>query len=63
MHATPVACEALLVRQDTNRADQVETLMEGSGTVFIAVGAMHLAGDDSVQEILRARGVAVTEAP
>lgn len=63
LRATPVVYEALLVRRNTNWADQIETLLEGSGTVFIAVGSMHLAGDDSVQEILRARGVAVTEAP
>jgi len=37
--------------------------MEGSGTIFIAVGALHLSGDDSVQEILRGRGVEVEVAP
>ena len=60
---TPLLYEALLVRRNTNWADQIETLLDGSGTVFIAVGALHLAGDDSVQQILKARGVEVAPAP
>lgn len=63
LRATPLLYEALLVRRNTNWADQIETLLEGSGTVFIAVGALHLAGDDSVQAVLRARGVEVAVAP
>ncbi|MFC5345091.1 TraB/GumN family protein [Brevundimonas staleyi] len=51
--------DALLVRRNTNWADQIQTLLEGSGTTFIAVGSAHLAGDDSVQEILERRGVEV----
>ncbi len=57
---SPVLYEALLVRRNTDWADQIQTMLEGSGTVFIAVGAAHLAGDDSVQEILEDRGVTVT---
>ena len=49
--------DALLTRRNTNWAGQIETMLAGSGTVFIAVGAAHLAGDDSVQEILADRGV------
>ncbi|MDP3803842.1 TraB/GumN family protein [Brevundimonas sp.] len=52
--------QALLVQRNTDWAGQIQTLLEGSGTVFIAVGAAHLAGEDSVQEILEARGVTVT---
>ena len=51
--------QALLVRRNTNWADQIQTELAGSGTAFIAVGAAHLAGDDSVQEILERRGVDV----
>lgn len=51
--------EALLVRRNANWADQIETMLEGSGTVFIAVGAAHLAGRDSVQTMLERRGVEV----
>lgn len=52
--------QALLVRRNTDWAGQIQTLLEGSGTVFIAVGSAHLAGDDSVQSILEQRGVEVT---
>ena len=55
--------QALLVRRNTNWADQIQAELEGSGTVFIAVGAAHLAGDDSVQDILERRGVEVDVAP
>ena len=55
--------ELLLVRRNAEWTNQIETLLEGSGTVFIAVGALHLAGDDSVQQILKARGVEVAPAP
>lgn len=61
--ATPLLYDALLVRRNTRWADQIQTLLEGSGTVFVAVGAMHLAGDDSVQAILVRRGVPVETAP
>lgn len=52
--------QALLARRNANWADQIQTLLAGSGTTFIAVGSAHLAGDDSVQEILEDRGVTVT---
>jgi uncharacterized protein YbaP (TraB family) len=54
--------QALLVQRNTDWAGQIQTLLQGSGTVFVAVGAAHLAGDDSVQEILEDRGVEVDEA-
>jgi len=52
--------QSLLVRRNTDWADQIQTLLAGSGTTFIAVGSAHLAGSDSVQEILSHRGVEVT---
>ena len=55
--------DALLVRRNANWATQIQTLLAGSGTAFIAVGAAHLAGDDSVQEMLEDRGVTVQVAP
>ena len=57
---SPGLYQALLVQRNTDWANQIQTLMEGSGVIFIAVGAAHLAGDDSVQDILEDRGVTVT---
>ena len=57
--ASPELYQALLVDRNTDWANQIETMLQGSGTVFIAVGAAHLAGDDSVQAILEQRGVEV----
>lgn len=57
---SPAVYQALLVQRNTDWAGQIQTLLAGSGTAFIAVGAAHLVGDDSVQEILKDRGVAVT---
>jgi len=57
---SPGLYRALLVQRNADWAGQIQTLLAGSGTAFIAVGAAHLAGDDSVQEILADRGVAVT---
>ena len=60
---SPGLYRALLVQRNTDWADQIQTLLAGSGTTFIAVGAAHLAGDDSVQDILEDRGVNVEVAP
>jgi uncharacterized protein YbaP (TraB family) len=53
----PALYDVILTNRNTDWANQIQTEMEGSGTVFIAVGALHLAGPDSVQAILDARGV------
>lgn len=55
----PGVYKAILVDRNADWANQIETLLEGSGTAFIAVGAAHLAGDDSVQAMLTQRGVHV----
>jgi uncharacterized protein YbaP (TraB family) len=52
--------QALLVRRNADWAGQIQTLLAGSGTVFIAVGSAHLVGEDSVRAILEERGVEVT---
>jgi uncharacterized protein YbaP (TraB family) len=49
--------QSLLVNRNINWAGQIQTLLDGSGTVFIAVGAAHLAGADSVQAQLAQRGI------
>ncbi|SKB67903.1 TraB/GumN family protein [Sphingopyxis flava] len=60
LEATPELAEALLYRRNANWADQIKTRMEEPGTVFIAVGAGHLAGKRSVQDYLKERGLTVT---
>jgi uncharacterized protein YbaP (TraB family) len=51
--------EAVVLRRNRVWADEIEQRLEGSGRIFIAVGAAHLIGDDSVVDLLRTRGVAV----
>ena len=51
--------QALLVKRNANWAGQIDTMMDGEGVIFIAVGAAHLAGDDSVQVLLEQRGFTV----
>lgn len=55
----PDIYKALLTDRNAGFADQIQTLLAGSGMAFVAVGAAHLAGDDSVQAMLEARGIAV----
>lgn len=51
------AIDALLLNRNENWAGQIETMLKGSGTHFIAVGGGHLVGPDSVQERLKLRGI------
>jgi uncharacterized protein len=44
----PELYDALLVRRNTDWVKQIDTMLKGSGTQFIAVGAGHLLGEDSV---------------
>jgi len=55
----PDAYEVVFTNRNKNWADQIEEEMKGSGTDFIAVGAGHLVGKDSVPAMLRARGYTV----
>lgn len=54
--------KALLYDRNANWADWIEARMEQPGTVFIAVGAGHLAGEHSVQEYLAERGLVALRA-
>jgi len=53
----PDAYDAMLTRRNANWVKQIKEILAGSGTSFIAVGAGHLAGDDSVQLMLAADGI------
>ena len=47
--------EALLYNRNANWADWIENRLQEPGSVFIAVGAGHLAGEKSVQDMLAKR--------
>jgi uncharacterized protein YbaP (TraB family) len=49
--------ELLLVNRNKNWADWIDKRLDQPGTVFMAVGAGHLAGPDSVQKYLKDRGI------
>lgn len=51
--------EILLTRRNARWAEWLQNRLAQPGTVFVAVGAGHLAGDDSVQEYLQRRGLRV----
>ena len=52
--------EALLHRRNAKWASTLAARMDRPGTVFVAVGAGHLAGAGSVEDLLSARGFKVT---
>lgn len=49
--------DSLLKNRNENWAGQIEQMLKGSGVSFIAVGAGHLVGPDSVQSRLALRGI------
>lgn len=51
--------QRLLIDRNANWAQQITALMQKGGTHFIAVGAAHLAGHDSLQSLLQKRGLTV----
>lgn len=56
----PAVADALLYNRNANWADWIDTRLDTPGTVFIAVGAGHLAGAKSVQDYLAQKGITVT---
>ena len=52
----PELYDVIFVRRNANWVEIIEQELAGSGTDFIAVGAGHLVGDDSVVAMLRQRG-------
>jgi uncharacterized protein YbaP (TraB family) len=53
----PELYAALLTRRNVAWAAQIQKMLAGKGTHFVAVGAGHLAGPDSVQVQLAKRGI------
>ncbi len=52
-----VLADRLLYQRNTNWAEWIDTRLDTPGTVFVAVGAGHLAGAKSVQDALELRGI------
>ncbi len=57
MQADPMLYDILLTQRNTAWAGWIDDRMDQPGTVFIAVGAGHLAGESSVQDLLAERGL------
>lgn len=58
LQAHPALAERLLYSRNATWAEWIDARLDQPGTVFIAVGAGHLAGEKSVQEYLAAKGIA-----
>jgi uncharacterized protein YbaP (TraB family) len=56
---SPELRQVLMAQRNARWADWIRNRMEQPGTVFIAVGAGHLAGRDSVETMLEAKGLKV----
>ncbi len=57
---SPELKDALLVQRNANWARWVKGRLDQPGTVLVAVGAGHLAGDQSVLKLLEGQGVKIT---
>ena len=60
LKASPEVARVLLFQRNARWADWIKARMAKPGTLFIAVGAGHLAGPQSVQTMLAKRGLKVT---
>lgn len=56
----PDLAEALLYQRNRNWAAWIRKRLDQPGAVFVAVGAGHLAGAGSVQDVLKAQGIATS---
>lgn len=56
----PAVADALLYSRNANWAGWIDARLYEPGTVFVAVGAGHLAGSQSVQDYLAQKGIAVS---
>lgn len=57
----PALYQQLIVQRNTTWAGKIRDMLKQPGTVFIAVGAAHLAGPDSVQAQLAKMGITVQQ--
>jgi uncharacterized protein len=63
LRETPEVAKILLTDRNARWADWINARLAKPGTVFIAVGAGHLAGDDSVQAFLAKHHLTATRIP
>ncbi|NLR71518.1 TraB/GumN family protein [Novosphingobium sp. ERN07] len=54
---------ALLTNRNRAWADQLDAMLNGGAKPFVAVGAAHLAGSDSLQRLMMARGWEIKRVP
>ncbi|MBW8882379.1 MAG: TraB/GumN family protein [Asticcacaulis sp.] len=59
----PGGYQRLIVARNAAWEPQVEQILKGKGTVFIAVGAGHLFGPDSLIAMLKAHGITAQRLP
>ena len=52
--------QALVVKRNQNFTEQIQDLLKGDGVSFVAIGAGHLVGKDSVPAMLEKQGHKVT---
>jgi uncharacterized protein YbaP (TraB family) len=57
---SPELLDAMFVKRNLAWCDQIAAIMKGAGTSFVAVGAGHLVGEQSVPALLAERGFTVT---
>ena len=60
LRKTPGLYGAFIKERNETWADQMEFLLREGGQVFIAVGTAHMLGEDSVLNMLEARGFSIT---
>ena len=61
--SSPETFKVMMTDRNANWAEWIDQRLDKPGTVFLAVGTAHLAGDDSVQEFLGKRGIQSKRVP
>ena len=59
----PDGYRKLIVARNAAWEPQIETILNGRGTAFVAVGAAHLVGPDGLIALLKAHGIAARQLP
>ena len=60
--STPEMYKVMMTDRNVNWAEWIDTRLDRPGSVFVGVGTAHLAGADSVQQLLAARGIKAARA-